>query len=228
MEFLSLPKHIGFIMDGNGRWAKAKGMPRISGHKAGVRQVDVVVDLCLKYRISYVSLYVFSTENWSRPQSEVENLFDLARVYLKKAQAFLKKDVRVVVSGDKTKLPDDLQRAIFDVQTKTANCKSLTLNLCINYGGRDEIVHAVNAAVASGVPVDEKSFKNYFYNPFLPELDLVVRTGGEVRLSNFMLFDAAYAELYFSDVMWPDFDKDEFEKMLFSYQNRVRKFGDIK
>ena len=116
----------------------------------------------------------------------------------------------------------------FVKQAKTANCKSLTLNLCINYGGRDEIVHAVNAAVASGVPVDEKSFKNYFYNPFLPELDLVVRTGGEVRLSNFMLFDAAYAELYFSDVMWPDFGEEEFEKMLFSYQNRVRKFGDIK
>lgn len=227
MEFSAVPRHIGFIMDGNGRWAKLRGYPRVKGHRAGLKTVDNVLDLCKKYGVSYVSLYVFSTENWSRPKEEVYNLFNLAREYLKKSNGFRKRDIRVVVSGSMAELPADLAAAVADIERDTCGCASLTLNLCINYGGRDEIIHAVNRMVADGVTADEKTFETYLYKK-LPPLDLVARTSGEMRLSNFMLYQAAYAELYFTDVLWPDFDENEFRRMLVSYAGRERKFGDIK
>ena len=227
MEFSAVPRHIGFIMDGNGRWAKLRGYPRVKGHRAGLKTVDNVLDLCKKYGVSYVSLYVFSTENWSRPKEEVDNLFNLAREYLKKSNGFRKRDIRVVVSGSMVELPADLAAAVADIERDTCGCASLTLNLCINYGGRDEIIHAVNRMVADGVTADEKTFETYLYKK-LPPLDLVARTSGEMRLSNFMLYQAAYAELYFTDVLWPDFDENEFRRMLVSYAGRERKFGDIK
>ena len=227
MEFSAVPRHIGFIMDGNGRWAKLRGYPRVTGHRAGLKTVDNVLDLCKKYGVSYVSLYVFSTENWSRPKEEVDNLFNLAREYLKKSNGFRKRDIRVVVSGSMAELPADLAAAVADIERDTCGCASLTLNLCINYGGRDEIIHAVNRMVADGVTADEKTFETYLYKK-LPPLDLVARTSGEMRLSNFMLYQAAYAELYFTDVLWPDFDENEFRRMLVSYAGRERKFGDIK
>lgn len=227
MEFSAVPRHIGFIMDGNGRWAKLRGYPRVKGHRAGLKTVDNVLDLCKKYGVSYVSLYVFSTENWSRPKEEVDNLFNLAREYLKKSNGFRKRDIRVVVSGSMAELPADLAAAVADIERDTCGCASLTLNLCINYGGRDEIIHAVNRMVADGVTADKKTFETYLYKK-LPPLDLVARTSGEMRLSNFMLYQAAYAELYFTDVLWPDFDENEFRRMLVSYAGRERKFGDIK
>ncbi len=227
MEFSAVPRHIGFIMDGNGRWAKLRGYPRVKGHRAGLKTVDNVLDLCKKYGVSYVSLYVFSTENWSRPKEEVDNLFNLAREYLKKSNGFRKRDIRVVVSGSMAELPADLAAAVANIERDTCGCASLTLNLCINYGGRDEIIHAVNRMVADGVTADEKTFETYLYKK-LPPLDLVARTSGEMRLSNFMLYQAAYAELYFTDVLWPDFDENEFRRMLVSYAGRERKFGDIK
>ena len=227
MQLVNVPKHIGFIMDGNGRWAKLKGQPRAKGHIAGLNRVDDVLQMCKKYGVQYVSLFVFSTENWSRPQSEIDHLFDLAREYLKKSKSFLKRDIKVLVSGKKDKLPQDLVDEIEKVQNSTKDCKSLVLNLCINYGGRDEIVHAVNKILSLGKQIDEKTIASCLYNQ-LPDLDLVVRTSGEMRLSNFMLFQAAYAELYFTDAMWPDFDENEFVCMLESYNKRERKFGDIK
>ncbi len=227
MQLVNVPRHIGFIMDGNGRWAKLKGQPRAKGHQAGLDRVDDVLRMCQKYGVQYVSLFVFSTENWSRPQSEVDHLFALAKGYLKKSKSFLKRDIKVLVSGKKDNLPQDLVDEIENVQFQTKDCKSLVLNLCINYGGRDEIVHAVNKILSLGKQIDEKTIASCLYNQ-LPDLDLVVRTSGEMRLSNFMLFQAAYAELYFADVMWPDFDEDEFVYMLESYNKRERKFGDIK
>lgn len=227
MEFLTVPKHIGFIMDGNGRWAKLRGYPRVKGHRAGLKAVDGVLDLCKKYGVRYVSLYVFSTENWHRPKEEVDNLFNLAREYLKKSNTFRKRGIRVVVSGSPEKLPTDLVKSIRETEEHTKDCALLTLNLCINYGGRDEIIHAVNKAVEAGVKVDEKTFESFLYKQ-LPPLDLITRTSGEMRLSNFMLYQAAYAELYFTDVLWPDFDETAFCRMLESYAARERKFGDIK
>ena len=159
MEFSAVPKHIGFIMDGNGRWAKLRGYPRVKGHRAGLKTVDNVLDLCKKYGVSYVSLYVFSTENWSRPKEEVDNLFNLAREYLKKSNGFRKRDIRVVVSGSMAELPADLAAAVADIERDTCGCASLTLNLCINYGGRDEIIHAVNRMVADGVTADVNSHR---------------------------------------------------------------------
>ncbi len=228
MQFFSIPKHIGFIMDGNGRWAKQKGLPRAKGHQAGLKRVDDVLELCQKYGVKYVSLYVFSTENWSRPQSEIDHLFDLARGYLKKSKKFLAKDIKVLVSGEREKLPLDLVESMDKIQRETKDCKSLVLNLCINYGGRTEMVYAINKILSSGKKVDEKTLASCLYNPELPDLDLVVRTSGEMRLSNFMLFQAAYAELYFTNVHWPDFDEKEFVEMLSSFNKRERKFGDIK
>ena len=228
MEFSTVPNHIGFIMDGNGRWAKLRGFPRIKGHRAGIKTVELVIDLCKKYGIKFVSLYVLSTENFSRPKTEVDNLFDLARKYLKKVDTFLKKDIKVVVSGGFDGLPEDLIDAIKNVEAKTKNGNSLTLNLCINYGGRNEILHAVNSMLKDGVAcADKEMFESYLYKQ-LPDLDLIVRTSGELRLSNFMLYQAAYAELYFTDVLWPDFDEQQFLLMLSSFNKRVRKFGDIK
>lgn len=215
-------------MDGNGRWAKLRGEPRIKGHRAGIKIVDSVLDLCIKYGIKFVSLYVFSTENWSRPQSEVDNLFNLARNYLKRQNTFIKRGIRTVVSGDVARLPSDLAASVAKIENETRDCTRLTLNLCINYGGRDEIINAANKAVAMGKPVDEKSFAALLYHPDLPDLDLVVRTSGELRLSNFMLYRAAYAELYFTDTLWPDFDEEQFKLMLASYCKRERKFGDVK
>ena len=228
VQFLSIPKHIGFIMDGNGRWAKQKGLPRAKGHQAGLNRVDDVLQLCQKYGVQYVSLYVFSTENWSRPQSEIDHLFDLAREYLKKSKKFLAKDIKVLVSGEREKLPPDLVESMDKIQQETKDCKSLVLNLCINYGGRTEMVYAINKILSSGKKVDEKTLASCLYNPELPDLDLVVRTSGEMRLSNFMLFQAAYAELYFTNAHWPDFDEKEFVEMLSSFNKRERKFGDIK
>ena len=228
MQFSNIPKHVGFIMDGNGRWAKLKGLPRAKGHQAGLKRVDDVLQLCQKYGVQYVSLYVFSTENWSRPQSEVDHLFDLAREYLKKSKNFLKKDIKVLVSGERDRLPKDLVDSMEKIQQETKDCKSLVLNLCINYGGRTEMVYAINKILSSGKEVDEKSIAACLYNPELPDLVLVVRTSGEMRLSNFMLFQAAYAELYFTNAHWPDFDESEFVKMLSSFNKRERKFGDIK
>lgn len=228
MEFSVIPRHIGFIMDGNGRWAKLRGLPRIKGHRAGLKRVDDVLDLCRKHGVPFVSLYVFSTENWSRPQSEIDGLFDLARNYLKKADTFVKRDIRVVVSGRREGLPADLTQMMDKTEERTKDCKTLTLNLCINYGGRDEIISAVKKIAESGEAVDEKTFAKFLYKPCLPDLDLVVRTSGELRLSNFMLYQAAYAELYFTDTLWPDFDEEQFEIMLSSFCKRERKFGDIK
>lgn len=228
MELLTVPKHIGFIMDGNGRWAKLRGCPRIKGHRAGLKTVETVLDLCKKYGIACVSLYVLSTENFSRPKSEVDNLFDLARKYFKKTDTFLKKDIKVLVSGSYEGLPSDLCDAIKNVELKTKLCNSLTLNLCINYGGRNEIIDAVNLILKDGIAaVDKNTFESYLYQQ-LPDLDLIVRTSGELRLSNFMLYQAAYAELYFTDVLWPDFDEKQFLTMLSSFNKRERKFGAIK
>lgn len=222
---MKYPVHAAIIMDGNGRWAKARGLPRVKGHEEGLRTARKVIDYSLARGIKYLSLYVFSTENWKRPQAEVAALFSLAEKYLDDFADFCSKGVRVVVSGEREGLPQKLVRKIEEMQLKTADFDAICVNLCINYGGRREIAHAAQKAAQSGA-VNEQSIAANLYNN-LPFPDVIVRTGGQKRLSNFMLFQAAYAELYFSDTLWPDFSCEEYQKILEDYCGRSRNFGAI-
>ncbi len=225
----NLPVHVAFILDGNGRWAKRRGMPRPMGHKAGIIACKETVKNCLDLGIKVVSYYAFSTENWNRPQEEIDTIFSLLRDFIKNdLDDVFANDVKLVVSGDYTKFPQDLVEELELNMEKTKNNTKLILNLCINYGGRPEIIRAINNIIASGVKqVDEKLVSSYLYTANLPDPDFVVRTSGENRISNFMLWQNAYAEFYFPKVLWPDFNKKELIKALIEYQGRNRRFGKI-
>lgn len=221
------PQHIAFIMDGNGRWAKKRFMPRMEGHRRGLTVAENVIDQCLALGVKYVSLYVFSTENWKRDQAEVQGLFDLAYRYIDRFETFCKDKARVVVSGRRDRLPQKLLAKIVDIETKTAEFDKICVNLLIDYGGQNEIADAVARIVASGKHPTEAEIRANLYNAFVPDPDLIVRTGGQKRLSNFMLYQSAYAELYFSDTLWPDFSETELQAIIADYSARVRNFGGI-
>ena len=227
---MKLPKHIGFIMDGNGRWAKLKGKPRTFGHSKGSQTIRKVVEKCFNLGIENVSLYAFSTENWNRPKEEVDKIFSLLAKFLNKySKELIKHKARLLVSGDITALPQDLIEPIEKVIDLTKDFTERTLNIAINYGSRTEIIQAINQILKEGVTeIDEKSFSKYLYTKDLPDVDLVVRTSGESRLSNFLLYQCAYAELYFTDVLWPDFDGDELVKAIEWFNGRERRYGKIK
>ena len=219
--------HIAIIMDGNGRWATKKGLPRVQGHKQGLVTAEKIINQSIKMGVKYLSLYVFSTENWKRPQAEISTLFSLAEKYLDNFQDFCKDNVRVVVSGDRNGLPIKLVQKIEEIQSETANFDAICVNLCINYGGQLDIVQAVNKLVDAGESITCQSLQQNLYNGFIPAPDMIVRTGGQKRLSNFLLFQSAYAELYFSDTLWPDFSIEEYAKIVDDYQMRVRNFGGL-
>lgn len=230
MESLQkLPKHIGFIIDGNGRWAKQRGLSRSMGHKEGIKTLELIIKECFyTYGIPIVSIYAFSTENWNRPQPELDFLFASFKKYVSKD--FVKKypNVRLNVMGDYTKFPNDLAKNTTETVKATEHNTQFILNLCINYGGKDELVRAVNNIIASGTKkVDQQTIENHLYSCGQPPLDFVVRTSGEQRLSNFMLWQLAYAELYFPKTYWPDFKKNELKAALLEYQSRDRRFGAI-
>lgn len=225
----ALPKHIAFIIDGNGRWAKRRGLPRSMGHKQGMIRMKKTVSHAFDLGIQCVSVYCFSTENWNRPQSEVDYLFQLFRDYFEKEfQDLFDRGVKLQVMGDISRIPQDVQDSINKAILRTQNNTGPILNLGINYGSRSEIVRACNLAVERGQKVDIDSFSQLLYTANLPPLDLIIRSSGELRLSNFMLWQAAYAEFYFSNIMWPDFDNKQLEKALIDFQGRTRKFGAIK
>ncbi len=225
----NLPKHIAIIMDGNGRWAKKRNLPRVFGHRAGIKAVRQTVEACRELGISCLSLYAFSTENWQRPKTEIRTLMKLLYKYLKKEKEKLKKnDIRLVISGDIKVLPKKIQKAIKDVIEYTKDCKKMILNLCLNYGARQEIVNAINKIISKKYSfIDESIISKHLYTYDLPDPDLLIRTSGELRISNFMLWQIAYTELYFTDVLWPDFTKEELYKAINSYKNRERRFGGI-
>jgi len=225
-----MPNHIAFIIDGNGRWAKKRGLPRTVGHSYGVLTVEQTIKNCIELNIPVFSFYVFSTENWKRSQEEIEAIFNLLREYLNKIdEEYKEENIKLIVSGSLEKLPLDLQKAVKDVIEKTKNNKKFVLNICLNYGGRSEIVRAVNEIVASNIKqIDENSFKNYLYTNSLPDPDFIIRTSGELRTSNFMPYQAAYAEWYFPKTLWPDFNKKQLFKALYEYQKRNRRFGAVK
>lgn len=228
MEFTLIPRHVGFIMDGNGRWAKQRNKPRNFGHKKGAENVEKVVSACFKLGVKVVSLYAFSTENWGRPKEEVDKIMDLLHKFLiKYEKTLLKNEIRLRVSGDKTALSKELVLQINSVEEKTSGFEKV-LNIAINYGGKQELLSAVNKALKSGKSeVSEEEFESYLYTANLPPIDLVVRTSGEQRISNFFLWQSAYAELYFTNALWPDFDEVELEKAFSWYESRSRRFGKI-
>ncbi|MCM1404165.1 MAG: polyprenyl diphosphate synthase [Prevotella sp.] len=230
-ELKKLPQHIGFIIDGNGRWAQARGWPRTKGHEHGVQNLDVIIRECFyTYGIPVVSVYAFSTENWNRPQTELDYLFKYFTKYLQ-ANDFVKKypHVRLNIMGDYTKFPPALVKNAERVLDATKNETQFILNLGINYSGQDELVRAVNLIIQDGLAprVDRATIQKYLYTAGQPLLDFVVRTSGEQRLSNFMLWQVSYAELYFPLVHWPDFGKTDLQTALLAYQSRDRRFGAI-
>ena len=225
------PNHIAIIVDGNGRWAEQRGLPRFEGHLAGLERVRSTIRCLNQYQIKYVTLYGFSAENWNRPQDEVMSLFHLLEEIVdKEALELHKQGIKIRHLGRLEELPQGLQQAINRAIELTKNNTGMTLSLAFNYGGRTEILDAVRAIIAEGISpqsIDEKLFNNYLYTAGLPDVDLIIRTGGEVRISNFLIWQATYSEYYFTDVLWPDFDEKEIEKALLSYSQRQRRFGGL-
>ena len=223
-----LPSHVGIIMDGNGRWAKARGKNRSYGHKFGAANVDKIVSHAFARGVKSLTLYAFSAENWLRPKEEVDELMRLIKIYLNKfITKLIKNQVRFNVIGDKSKLSTDLQKLIERNTVKSAGFTERTLNIAINYGGRQEIVNAVNTLIAEGQEITIESISSHLYTALSGEPDLIIRTGGEKRISNFLIFQGAYSELYFTEVMWPDFDETEFDKALEDFALRNRRFGGV-
>ncbi|MBO5285276.1 MAG: di-trans,poly-cis-decaprenylcistransferase [Clostridia bacterium] len=223
-----IPHHVAIIMDGNGRWANLKGQPRSFGHKAGAENVTRITKHAFYRGVKVVSLYAFSSENWSRPQEEIKGLFALLKDFFAKyIDQVTKEDVKIMVSGDITAFPNDLISIIKTAVSQTSLCKNGVVNIALNYGGRQEIVNAVNQVVLEGLPITEDNISAKLYTSEIGDPELIIRTSGELRLSNFMLFQSAYSEFYFTDVLWPDFDEIEFDKALLDYLGRKRRFGGI-
>lgn len=225
----AVPAHIAIIMDGNGRWAQRRGLSRSEGHRAGTRAAKAIVTRARELGVRHLTLYTFSRENWSRPKEEVGLIFDLLVEYMKgELQNLLDQDIRLKVLGDFDGLPFIARQSLSHVMGKTENCRAMTLNLALNYSGREEILRACRSLAAKGAKpedVTEAAFAAELYTAGQPDPDLIIRTSGELRLSNYLLFQAAYAEFYFTDTLWPDFDAAELDRALAEYQGRQRRFG---
>ena len=228
MEEIKIPAHVGIIMDGNGRWAQARGKKRSYGHHAGSANVDRIVTHAFSRGVKALTLYAFSSENWARPKEEVDELMKLLKTYFKKfIKKVVKNDVRLIVVGGKEQLSEDLIKVIEDGENSSRENSGHILNIAINYGGRQEIVHAVNELIKSGEEVTVENISRKLYTAECGEPDLIIRTGGEYRLSNFLLYQGAYSELYFTDVLWPDFDEQELDKAITAFGSRKRRFGKV-
>lgn len=227
----NVPNHIAIIMDGNGRWAKKRTFPRLFGHRQGVKRVKDVCNLCMEFSIRYLTLYAFSTENWKRPAEEVNGLMNLFREFLQKeAQNLINKGIRLVVSGRYHEFDDDLVNRIERLKEESKDNNKLVLNVALNYGSRKELVDAARAIVKKGYKaeeIDESIISEHLYEPDVPDPDLIIRTSGEQRLSNFLLWQAAYSELYFTEKFWPEFDRNVLIEALNEYKDRKRKFGGL-
>ncbi|MDD4648599.1 MAG: polyprenyl diphosphate synthase [Desulfoplanes sp.] len=229
MDTPRLPEHVAIIMDGNGRWAKRQGLKRSAGHKAGANTAHDIVTEARSMGIRHLTLYTFSKENWSRPPSEIGFLFELLGEYLtKNTPSLLEQSIRLNILGDITELPLAARQVITHTCKKTRACSSMVLNLALNYSGRSEILRAVQALCAQGLSpedITEARFKKFLYTADQPDPDLIIRTSGEFRLSNYLLFQSAYSELYFTDVLWPDFTPKNFRAAIENYATRKRRFG---
>lgn len=229
LDNIKIPCHVGIIMDGNGRWAKERGLNRSKGHEAGYKTLKTTAKYILDSGVKVLSVFAFSTENFNRPKEEVDFLMNLFIKGFKKDSAFFNKEnIKVIFSGRKEPLKKDVIEAMEYLSGSTKNNTKGILNICLNYGGRSEIVDAVNHIIKDNLKeVDEEVINNYLYNK-LPDIDLLIRTSGEVRISNFMLWQLSYAELYFPKCYFPDFNQEEFDKALLEYTKRDRRFGSVK
>ncbi len=236
MKFKTIPKHVAVIMDGNGRWATSRGLKRSEGHRAGANSVDRLLDIALEHKIEAVSLYAFSTENWKRPVTEVRAIFNLLIEFIDtRLDEMQEKGIRIVHSGSQQRLKNDVIRKIEFAAQATKKNKKLIANFCLNYGSKEEILSGVSRLLAArklakqalDKPIRESEFEKYLYTYPLPAVDLLIRTAGEQRISNFLLWQIAYAELYFTDTLWPDFGKEAFESSLLFFESRKRKFGGL-
>lgn len=227
MNNINIPEHIAIIMDGNRRWAKGKGLPTKLGHKNGAESLRKIVEYSNEIGVKFLTVYAFSTENWKRSKEEVNDLMNLLREYLEKIEQDIDgKNIKARIIGDVTRLDEDIQEKIKKLEEKTKDCTALTFQIALNYGGREEIVNAVNNIIKDKVnKVDEKIFENYLYTINAPDPDLIIRTAGEKRISGFLLWQCAYAEFVWTDVLWPDFKEKDLDLAINEFNKRVRKFG---
>lgn len=230
-----IPEHVAIIMDGNGRWANKRSLPRVAGHRAGMKAVKSVVKAADEIGVRYITMYAFSTENWKRPRDEVDFLMKLPQEFLStELDELIERGVRIRMLGSKDELPSHTLQALLEAEEKTKDNQGLQLNFALNYGGRDEIAKAfsmmaaqVKAGELQPEQLNEELISNYLYTSEIPDPDLLIRTSGEIRLSNFMLWQLAYTELWFTDVLWPDFTREHFYQAIVEYQGRARRYGAV-
>lgn len=228
LDLQRLPRHIGIIMDGNGRWARRRGLPRNMGHRAGAETLRRITEYCDSIGIQAITAYAFSTENWRRPKEEVDGIMRLLNEYLANMEKNLGgKNTRIIITGALAPLSGEIRARIAETEAFTRNNTGIVLNIALNYGGRSEIVHAVREALAAGEEVSEESIERHLYTKNLPPVDLIIRPSGEQRLSNFLLWQAAYAELWYDRVLWPDFSEKHMNRAILDYQQRDRRYGGV-
>ncbi|MBC6443850.1 MAG: di-trans,poly-cis-decaprenylcistransferase [Alphaproteobacteria bacterium GM202ARS2] len=222
---VAVPRHVAIIMDGNGRWAKARGLPIIEGHKQGITALRRCIDVCCRYGIDYLTVFGFSDDNWRRQQKDVDNLMDLLRSYLIDDKDWKKEGVRLRVIGERKRLGEDIARLIGMKEQETAEQTRLNLTIALSYSGRKDIMQAMEHLIRQKKTISEDNVRGVLWTSFMPDPDLLIRTSGEMRLSNFMLWQTAYSEFYFTDTLWPDFDEQAMEQALSSYAARHRRYG---
>ena len=224
-----LPRHIAIIMDGNGRWAKKRGLPRTAGHKVGAEVFRKIATYCKNLGVEYLTVYAFSTENWKRPAEEVDTLMALFKNYMLEAIDTMERDhIRLQFFGDMSAVSPELQALVERTNEMSRHIEGFQANICLNYGGRDEILHAARECTAAGEELTEENFAKHLYSAGVPDPELIIRPSGEIRLSNFLLWQCAYSEFYFCDTLWPDFDERTLDAAIIDYQKRDRRFGGVK
>ena len=224
-----LPRHIAIIMDGNGRWAKKRGLPRTAGHKVGAETFRKIALYCKALGVEYLTIYAFSTENWKRPADEVSTLMSLLKMYMQEAIDTMERDqMKLRFFGDLSALSPELQALAHKANEVADRVEGFQANLCINYGGRDEILHAARECAAAGEEMTEENLERHLYSAGIPDPELIIRPGGELRLSNFLLWQCAYSEFYFCDTLWPDFGERDLDEAIVAFQQRDRRFGGVK
>lgn len=230
VDHIAVPTHIAIIMDGNGRWAKKRSLPRTAGHAAGSKKFKEIARYCNKIGVQYLTVYAFSTENWKRPKEEVDTIMNIFRDYLKDSANFKSENIMLKFIGDRSGMPKDIVKLMEQAEYDSKDATGLKCYMAINYGGRDELVHAVRSILKEGIKeedISEETISSHIYTKDYPDPELIIRPSGEYRLSNFLIWQAAYSEFWFSNVLWPDFSTDDLDKAIEDYNKRNRRFGGV-